>query len=346
MPETLRLEDLAASNQHLIDDPVAHRLVVAQANDLARTLDVVHIPALLAPTAVSLRQFQTGFRDQQSRGTCYAFAACAAIVNKAGELYSDYVTSAVAHENNSSFWGFQGSSDIVDKLARAAIPDETAAPYVDQPALDQLRQSIPAGNLDSPGTSSSSSSSTTTRPAGRSWEAATSSTSPRQTRPHSGTRSGSVVGTWTTTAGRASLSSAEPRTTGPPKAPPPSWATTTATANASTSTGSPCRTGRASTSGSPTRPSGSRQANRKAKSSGPTCSPGTRTPPPAGPPGAASPWAPASAATRCPATTPAASPPPTGSGPGRSTGTAGRLRGRPAQVAADALPDHEAWRRA
>lgn len=169
MADALRLEVVAASHEHLLDDPVAHRLVVARANEFVRVRDVVRLPALLAPGAVSLTQYQTGFRDQMSRGSCYAFAACAAIeaaykrkygleldlseqfafhVNKAGELYADYVTSTVPHENNSSFWGFQGSSDIVDKLARAAIPDEAAAPYVDQPALDRLRQSIPAGNLD------------------------------------------------------------------------------------------------------------------------------------------------------------------------------------------------------
>ncbi|MGV9868074.1 C1 family peptidase [Rhodococcus koreensis] len=100
---------------------------------------------------VSLAQWQTGFRNQTGRGSCFAFAAVAAMeamyhrqhgvvldlseqfafhLNKAGELYPNYESSPLQHENNSSYWGFQGSSDVIEKLARSSIPDELAAPYL------------------------------------------------------------------------------------------------------------------------------------------------------------------------------------------------------------------------
>jgi hypothetical protein len=171
MPEALHLEEVALTRPELLDDPVAHQLAVARSNQFAQRAGLVIVPAVLASTSASLTQYQTGFKSQASRGTCYAFAVCAAMeaaykrkhgleldlseqfafhLNKAGELYPDYLTNqTVPHENNSSYWGFQGSSDLADKLARAAIPEESAAQYLDAPAMDQLRQNIPAaGNLD------------------------------------------------------------------------------------------------------------------------------------------------------------------------------------------------------
>lgn len=165
------LKQHVEEHQHLLEDLDTHRRAVERANTFARVNGLVHIPPI-KPLAnvVSLAQYQTGFRNQGSRGTCYAFASCAAIeaaykrkygvdldlseqfafhINKAGELYSDYTTTTSPHENNSSYWGFQGGSDIVDKLARAAIPTEAAAPYLDGPAMTQLLQATPAaGTLD------------------------------------------------------------------------------------------------------------------------------------------------------------------------------------------------------
>jgi hypothetical protein len=162
----LRFEELAAARPHLLDDLEAHARLVEMSNEFALRRGLVKIPTpVLIGDIVSLARYQTSFKAQGSRGTCYAFAACAAIeaaykrkygleldlseqyafhLNKVGELYPDYLTTTVPHENNSSYWGFQGSSDIVDKLARAAIPEESAAPYLDGPAMEALKQSTPA----------------------------------------------------------------------------------------------------------------------------------------------------------------------------------------------------------
>lgn len=117
------------------------------------------------PAAYSLAQWQTPIRDQKSRGTCWAFAGVAALeaayrrkygvvldlsehylfhMSKCAEIYGDYMNSNVPHENNSSYWGNQGNSSIVEVMARIAIPEERFAPYLDQPQLDTIRTSLPA----------------------------------------------------------------------------------------------------------------------------------------------------------------------------------------------------------
>lgn len=132
----------------------------------------VDAPAALsaAPSSYSLAAYQTGIRDQLGRGTCWAFAGVAGLeayyrrafgvtlnlseqyafhVGKAFELYPDYKTNTVPHENNSSYWGFQGNSNIVQKLTLVAVPDEASAPYMSLSDMDALKAKIPAsGDLD------------------------------------------------------------------------------------------------------------------------------------------------------------------------------------------------------
>ncbi|WP_370947137.1 C1 family peptidase [Amycolatopsis sp. cg5] len=152
-------------------DLAAHRRAVKLASENAARDGLVFTPERkLAGDVVSLAQYQTGFKNQGSRGTCYAFAGVAAVeaaykrkygveldlseqyayhMNKVFELYGDYASSTTPHENNSSYWGFQGSSDIIDHIARAAIPAESYAPYLDGWRMDQLKTATPAcGNLD------------------------------------------------------------------------------------------------------------------------------------------------------------------------------------------------------
>lgn len=126
--------------------------------------------SITAPNSYSLATYQTGIRDQAGRGSCWAFGGIAALeayykrnynktlnlseqylfhVAKAGELYTDYLTTPTQHENNSSFWGFQGNSGIVKHMTRAAVPKENYAPYMTNAQMVALKNQIPAsGNLD------------------------------------------------------------------------------------------------------------------------------------------------------------------------------------------------------
>ena len=115
---------------------------------------------------VSLAQYQTAYRDQEERSTCYAFAGCAAMeaaykrkygvdlhlseqyafhINKCFELYPSYISGTPAHENNTSLCGFQGSSDLIEKLAILALPDAADAPYLLQGQMEALRNSLVPG---------------------------------------------------------------------------------------------------------------------------------------------------------------------------------------------------------
>lgn len=130
---------------------------------VTRLLDAPAPAPAPPPDQVSLAQWQTPGKDQHDRGTCRAFAAVAGMeaaylrehginvslsahyafhMSMSNELVSDYLTTTRRYENNSSFWGFRGNSEIVRFLATVAIPDEAACPYLTQVQLAQIVTAI------------------------------------------------------------------------------------------------------------------------------------------------------------------------------------------------------------
>src|SRR5262245_24514551 len=122
----------------------------------ARSVDLGVSRAPL-PRRVSHRQFQTPLDvSQGARGSCWAFAGVAALeaaYARAGvhvDLSEQYLFHiSKAHENHrsgggiNSLIGFQGSSDIVHHLSYWAVPLSAHVPYIDQPQLQALTNSIP-----------------------------------------------------------------------------------------------------------------------------------------------------------------------------------------------------------
>jgi len=165
----ISFESRRLANAHLLADPLEHGRTVELANARALALGLVRLPepmlALAAQSKLSLSPWQTGFRNQLDRGSCYSFAACAAMeaayrrqfglvvdlseqyvfhINKVTALLDDWVDSPSQIENNSTLTGYQGCSDIVDKLARFAAPEEADARYLTNAEMIEIKDTIPA----------------------------------------------------------------------------------------------------------------------------------------------------------------------------------------------------------
>jgi hypothetical protein len=136
-------------------DLATHAQLIAEAVARAEQLGKIKVPPLAPKYTFSLAQYQTPFEVQGDRGTCWALGATAALeaaykrkygitldlsqeyifhVGKAFEIHrdppGDYLSSTSPVENNSSLTGFQGSSDIAEKLTIFAVPEERFAPYL------------------------------------------------------------------------------------------------------------------------------------------------------------------------------------------------------------------------
>jgi len=116
--------------------------------------------AVVLPPAVFLSQTPT--KDQHDRGTCWAFGIVGAIEAAYKRKYgitldlseqylfhivksSEYIPTKVP-ENNSSLWGFQGSSDILGYTSVLRLPEEGYAAYKTQGQLEAVVNNMPAAS--------------------------------------------------------------------------------------------------------------------------------------------------------------------------------------------------------
>ena len=126
---------------------------------LAEPYAAPRLPATrgIPPRKVSHRRFQTTLDvGQGARGSCFAFAAVAALeaayarigvhVNLS-EQYLFHLSKAHENQRNgggvNSLIGFQGSADMVHHLKYWAVPLSTYVPYIDQRELQALADAIP-----------------------------------------------------------------------------------------------------------------------------------------------------------------------------------------------------------